>query len=300
MSRYPLWRYSLFQVPLGGLIISLLIALLSLPLGWGRPPLSVAIALDLSSSTYPVGQTLFAPGSISQVEVQAVQDYLDLSGSSLRSPNQILVFGFAGTVIPLTNGFNRDHARISQELTKQMEKGSALVKPDQDGTNIDEAITHGVKELKAFDDRCRELILVTDGAVTVSENSRTQAVEAGIKVHSVVIGQNSVDLAALALTTGGAYIPQAVFGQLRQLFTDKLFIRLNSNSRWVLFWLGVAWICLMWVLVLPLDRWFFQGVRGLPMHVAGQLALGHALFWTLATPGIVWRIAGGLALFSPC
>jgi Ca-activated chloride channel family protein len=63
ISRYPLWRYSLFQVPLGGFILCLIIALLSFLLGWGRPSLAMAIALDLSSSTYT--SNLFEVGSIS-------------------------------------------------------------------------------------------------------------------------------------------------------------------------------------------------------------------------------------------
>lgn len=300
ISRYPLWRYSLFQVPLAGLILCLLIALLSFLLGWGRPPLAVAIGLDLSGSTYPTGQNLFAPGSISALEVQAVQEYLDFSGQELRSPNEIWVFGFGDRIKPLTDEFSSNTARIRQDLEEQLSQGVLLAQDVGDGTDLALAITEGVKKLETFNDRCRELLIVTDGAVDIAPAATAQAVAAKVKVHAIIIGETSTALAATSLATGGSYLPNASSNQLERLFTEDLFTSLNSNLRWIIFWLGMAWICLMWTLVLPLDRWVFQGIRSLPMDMAGQLALGNALFWTVATPGIVWRIAGGLAFLSSC
>ena len=300
ISRYPLWRYSLFQVPLAGLILCLLIALLSFLLGWGRPPLAVTVALDLSGSTYSPGPTLFAPGSISEAEIQAVQEYLSLSEEQLRSPNQISVFGFASQVQPLTDGFSDNTARIRQALDEQLTRGVLLAQQVGEDTDLSLAITQGVKELETFDDRCRELLVVTDGAVDIAPAATDQALAAKVKVHAIVMGGTSEALAATTLTTGGTYLPGASSSELKRLFTEDLFSNLNSNLRWIIFWLGMAWICLMWTLVLPLDRWVFQGVRSLPMDLAGQLALGNALFWTMATPGIVWRIAGGLVFLSAC
>ena len=73
LSRYrrPLWRYPLFQIPLLLLGACLAAALLFWLLGLGRVPVAVAIALDLSSSTY--SSEFNAPGSIMAQEVQAVQ-----------------------------------------------------------------------------------------------------------------------------------------------------------------------------------------------------------------------------------
>jgi len=300
ISRYPFRRYSLFQVPLAGFLLCLVIALLSFFLGFGRPPLAVAIALDLSGSTYPDGSTLFAPGSISVAEVEAVQEYLKLGGSQLKSPNEVFVFGFASQIKPLTEDFDSNTARIHESLDQVLTQGPLLSPQLGDGTDLALAITEGVQALGRFDDRCREMLVVTDGAVDIAPAATAQAIANRVKVHSVVIGSDSPALAAIALATRGIHLPGASPSQLKSLFTEDLFRSLNSNLRWIIFWLGMAWICLMWTLVLPLDRWIFQGIYNLPMDLAGQLALGNALFWTMATPGIVWRVAGGLALFSAC
>jgi Ca-activated chloride channel family protein len=66
-----------------------------------------------------------------------------------------------------------------------------------------------------------------------------------------------------------------------------------------MFWLGGAFISLMWMLVLPLDRWFFQGLIGLDMTLGGQLALGNALFWTVLTVVVVVNL-WGLPFGSSC
>lgn len=300
ISRYPLWRYSLFQVPLGGFILCLIIALLSFLLGWGRPSLAMAIALDLSGSTYPQGSTLFVPGSVSAAEVEAVQEYLDLSSTELKVPNEIWVFGFGDTVQPLINDFSTNTARISQDLEKQLLRGDILAKEVGDGTNLGLAITEGVKKLQTFDDRCRELLLVTDGAVEIDPAAISQAVLAKVKIHSIVVGNESPALAATSTTSRGVYIGSATPNELKRLFREDVFTNLNSNLRWIIFWLGMAWICLMWTLVLPLDRWIFQGFRGLPMDLSGKFSLLNALFWSAATPGILWRITGGLAFLFSC
>jgi Ca-activated chloride channel family protein len=46
----------------------------------------------------------------------------------------------------------------------------------------------------------------------------------------------------------------------------------------------------MWLLVMPLDRWLFQGLLKMPINLAGKLALGNAFFWSAATPLMVCKL----------
>jgi Ca-activated chloride channel family protein len=64
----------------------------------------------------------------------------------------------------------------------------------------------------------------------------------------------------------------------------------NQNYRLLILWLGAAWIALMWVLVLPLDRWILQDLFKMHWNTAGKIALSHALFWSALTPLIVWQL----------
>ena len=98
----------------------LVAALLFGLLGFGRPPVAVAIALDLSSSTYGSG-SFNAPGTIMAQEVQAVKAYLEKNSPDLlRQPNQVQVFGFGGVVKPLTYDFNSDSQQVKAELTQAL------------------------------------------------------------------------------------------------------------------------------------------------------------------------------------
>ena len=63
--------------------------------GLGRPNIAVAIALDLSSSTYQP-QAFNAPGTIMQQEVAAVKAYLEVNSKLPSNPNTIQVFGIGG------------------------------------------------------------------------------------------------------------------------------------------------------------------------------------------------------------
>jgi Ca-activated chloride channel family protein len=65
------------------------------------------------------------------------------------------------------------------------------------------------------------------------------------------------------------------------------------------FWLGLAWIALMWMLILPLDRWIFQGLMGMSMDLSGKLAISNALFWTVSTLSAIWRFFG-IPFLSGC
>ncbi|MEW5856817.1 MAG: VWA domain-containing protein, partial [Cyanobacteriota bacterium] len=81
-SRRGLWLYPLFQIPLMLLGACIVVTALIWLLGLGRPPVAVAIALDLSSSTY--GTQFNAPGTVMDREVAAVRSYLQQNAQQLR------------------------------------------------------------------------------------------------------------------------------------------------------------------------------------------------------------------------
>jgi Ca-activated chloride channel family protein len=149
-----------------------------------------------------------------------------------------------------------------------------------------------VNSLRGIEKRCRELLLVTDGIVNVSSGVVDEAINGNVKINAVVLGgKNSPELQTATRRSRGLYLAGEA-SNLTALFTENFFTRFNSNIRWVIFWLGAAFICLMWMLTLPLDRWLFQGLIGLDMTLGGQLALGNALFWTVLTMIVVWRLFG--------
>ena len=297
LSRYrrPLWRYPLFQIPLLLLGACLAAALLFWLLGLGRVPVAVAIALDLSSSTY--SSEFNAPGSIMAQEVQAVQAYLQKNSSGiLRQPNQVQVFGFASGVKPLTLSFDSDSTKVAQELSQAL--SSNLPNIIGGGTNLDLAIQEASQALATTDRRCRELLVVTDGVVEIAPSVISRARERSVRINAIVLGTDSPDLQRASWLTRGTYLTGDV-NSLEQLFTEKLFARFNSNWRWILLWLGLGWIALMWLLVMPLDRWIFQGLLKMRFDFAGRLALFNAFFWTVATPAIFWGIYRLLNLAFP-
>ncbi|NJQ97277.1 MAG: VWA domain-containing protein, partial [Hydrococcus sp. CSU_1_8] len=289
MSRYrrPLWLYPLFQIPALLLSAFLVIALLFALLGVGRSPVAVAIVLDLSPSTYD-GQEFNAPGTVMDREIQAVKAYLAKNTTAILSqPNQIQIFGFAGGVRPLTQSFQDNNEQILNELTQTLQPTLAEVLGG--GTNLDLAIQEGTQALANVRDRCRELLLVTDGEATVNPLVIAEARTNLVKINAVVIGTEALAIRAATFATGGKYLSSDV-NNLDVLFAERLFARFNSNWKWILLWLGLAWIALMWMLTMPLDRWIFQGLFKMPINFSGRLALGNALFWTAATPGILWGI----------
>ncbi|MFW6359669.1 MAG: VWA domain-containing protein, partial [Chroococcales cyanobacterium] len=156
--------------------------------------------------------------------------------------------------------------------------------------------------LQGVENRCRELIVVTDGEAPVAPQVVANAIAQRVKINSIVIGAQAPLLLGAATTTGGKYISGRQ-ENLEALFTDTFFGRFNSNLKWIIFWLGMAWIALMWLITMPLDRWVFQGIFKLHWSPAGKFALFHALFWTALTPAIVWRLTqlvGGLPFFGGC
>ncbi|MBD2545302.1 VWA domain-containing protein [Planktothricoides sp. FACHB-1370] len=281
LQRRQLWLYPLFQIPLMLMIGCLIIAVLGWLLSWGRPPVAVAISLDLSGST---------TGYVRQQEILAIKSYLQ-QNEALKNPNEIKILAFASNVQPLTTSFNSKTQEVDNELTQALQNPS-LEKQLGGGTNLNLAIQEGVNSLKTILKHCRELLIVTDGIVDVNPEIVDQAIKENVKINAVVLGNIvSSDLQTATIRSRGIYLSGEA-SQLSTLFTENLFTRFNSNLRWIIFWLGAAFICLMWMLTLPLDRWLFQGLIGLDMTLSGQLALGNALFWTILTIIVVWRLFG--------
>ncbi len=281
LQRRQLWLYPLFQIPLILMISCLIVAALGWLLNWGRPPVAVAISLDLSGST---------TGYVRQQEILAIKSYLQ-QNEALKNPNEIKILAFASNVQPLTTSFNSNTQEVDNELTQALQNPS-LEKQLGGGTNLNLAIQEGVNSLKTILKHCRELLIVTDGIVDVNPEIVDQAIKENVKINAVVLGNIvSSDLQTATIRSRGIYLSGEA-SQLSTLFTENLFTRFNSNLGWIIFWLGAAFICLMWMLTLPLDRWLFQGLIGLDMTLSGQLALGNALFWTILTIIVVWRLFG--------
>jgi Ca-activated chloride channel homolog len=296
-QRRPLWREPLFVKPLIFLAGFLILAMLFWLFGFGRPNVAVAIALDLSNSTYN-GSKFNAPGTVMAQEVTSVRAYLQ-ENAKLRNPNQIQILGFGGAVSPLTSDFQTNSQQTETELNDALAKPELSKQIVPDRTDISAAIQKGTEALQNVSKHCRELLLVTDGDGEVSPLAISTAIAAKVKINAVVVGGNSLALQAATLTTGGVYLSGDV-NNLDAFFIEKFFTRFNSNLGWVIFWLGMVWIALMWTLTLPLDRWILQGMMKMPMNLAGQMAIGNAFFWTAATPAIVWRLANGLPFLSQC
>ena len=288
-SRRQIWLYPLFQVPLMLMFGCLILAALFLVLGLGRPSVGVAVALDLSSST---------EGAVRQAEIAAVKSYLT-ENQSLKNQNQIRVFGFASNVQALTNEFTPDSKEVERQLDRSLQD-TQLQRYLGGGTNLDLAIQEGTNALSSLDNKlCRELLLVTDGEATVSQTVIDGAINENVKINAVVLGgQDAVQIRQATASTNGIYL-NGEAANLQSLFTEEFFTNFNSNKAWLTFWLSCAFISAMWALTLPLDRWLFQGLMQLDMTLAGQLALGNALFWTVVTALVVWRIFG-LPFGSAC
>lgn len=288
LQRRQIWLYPLFQIPLMLMVSCLIIAALGWLLNWGRPPVAVAISLDLSDST---------TGEVRKQEILAVKSYLQ-QNQKLKNPNQVKIFAFANNVQSLTRDFNSKSEEIESQFDQALQNPT-LEKQLGGGTNLNLAIQEGVNALKTITNRCRELLIVTDGMADVKPAIVDEAIKENVKINAVVLGGRvSSDLQTAATRSRGLYLAGEA-KDLSILFTENLFNRFNSNLRWIIFWLGAAFICLMWTLTLPLDRWLFQGVVGLNITLSGQLALGNAIFWTVLTIIVVWRLFG-LPFTSSC
>lgn len=300
-NRRGLWYYPLFQIPLMSLAACLVAAALFWGLGLGRPPIAVAIAVDLSSSTY--GGQFNAPGTVMAQEVQAVKSYLRENNQLLRNPNQIQVFGFGGVVRSLSgSAFKTDGNQLETELNQALQNPDLPQLIVSNTTDISQAIQKTTEALSGVQNNCRELLLVTDGAGDVSPIAVAAAVSNRVRINAIIVGADAPALQAAAFATRGVYLSGISANNLETFFVNRFFTRFNNNLKWIIFWLGAAWIALMWTLIMPLDRWIFQGLMGLNIQLAGQLSLGNAFFWSILTPIVVWQLMKifDLSFFSSC
>lgn len=298
MSRFrrSFWLYPLFQIPLIVFGVCLVATILCSVLTLGRPSVAVAIALDLSSSTYQ-GQSFNAPNTLMAQEVAAVRSYIEQNSQQLKVPNNIQIFGFGDQVIPLTHSFTSDRQKLEDELNSAL-ANSNLSSQIGTETNLSQAIDQGTKALSNIQDRCRELLLVTDGVAEVIPSVLIQAVAQKVKINAVVVGASAPQIKSATDTTNGIYI-SGESNNLLIFFKDIFFASFNSNLKWIYFWRGCTLIAFMWLIILPLDKWVLQGLIKLPMNLSGQLALGNALFWTIVIPLILWQLSS-LPFFSTC
>lgn len=290
------WQESWFLIPLVCFMISLIGLIAFWGLGIGKPPVSVAIALDLSSSTYEQGGWLGNDSTMTK-EVQAVQAYLQENSKTrfLEKPNDVLIFGFANTAEPLTNGFKSDNQQIQGELIKSVQNSSLPLRIGG-GTNLDNAIQFGINSLQETpNNHCRELLLVSDGNAPVDINISNNAINNNIKINSIILGDSAPDLQRTVNATGGLLFNDSV-DALNLLFVNKFFTSFNSNWKWIAFWFGLTWIFLWWTLMLPIDR-VLQHFQ-VNMNVSGRFSLFLTLFWTAFTLSILLYI--GLPFISKC
>lgn len=299
--RRPLTLYPLFQVPLILLGMFLLMALLFWLLGIGRPNLAVAIAIDLGENTYSP-KSFNTPNTLMRQEVDFVKAYLNKNSSgTLRQPNTIQIFGFADRVLPLTSSFQKDTQKIKTELDQSLSLD--LVYKLGTGSNLSLAVETVTDALSQQQNYCRELLIVTEARaladITIDSTAIQKALDNKVRINVVYMWIYGDPQAGIQFPPGTFGYLLNQLSKLDDLFMERLFYNFNNNWRWIWFWYGLAFICFWWMLVLPLDRWLFQGLFRMPMNLSGRLALCIALFWTAATPGILWRIYQLLDLVFP-
>jgi Ca-activated chloride channel homolog len=293
-----IYRYPIFQIPAIALAICLVATLLAMLLGLGKPAVAVSVFVDLSDSTTNVTQLGNGSEKIVDAEVRGVKAYIE-SNTKLSTPNQLQIFGFAGDTSPLNKSFQTDKEQINKELDAALAGKENLKRSLQSNkTDIDKAIDTGVTALNQTNNACKQILLITDGEANVSPESVAKAISSNVKINAVVIGTPAPLILAAVLSTGGKYLP-AVTNDIALLFSDELFSFFNSNIRWVVACLGAAWIALMWMLFLPIDRWLLQSMFRFDPSRSGTLAMMNALFWSVLTPLIVFRLFG-LPFISHC
>lgn len=62
-----------------------------------------------------------------------------------------------------------------------------------------------------------------------------------------------------------------------------ILLEVSCSSFWSRLFLGMTWIALMWMLVLPLDN-LLRVRLNFGMDTAGRFAICHAVLWSLVTP----------------
>ena len=119
--------------------------------------------------------------------------------------------------------------------------------------------------------QCKEIIVVTDGQGTVSPGAIANAIANRVKINAVVVGGEAILLRGAAIATRGTYLT-GTENDLGAFFTNDFFNLFNNNFKWLVFWLGMAWIALMWTLVLPIDSLDLTGMAKYDYGSIGKIS----------------------------
>lgn len=274
----PSWRYPIFQIPASLVVGFLIVALLTNSLGWFPPTVSVKMMLDLSSSTYEASY-FRGTGSLMATEIEAVKTYARKNAAS-SNPNYLSLSGFGSQVVPITMNFSSDATAIETALDTVVQP--SLVPQIGGGTNLNLAVERGIASLSSQSKRCKEMLIVTDGEAQLSRVQLIRAQADRVKLNFLIVSQKvPPNLAKAAISTRGVAMVADTFN-IQNLIADQLRQRFNSNSKFVKLFLGLAFIALMWMSILPLDR-FLQQHWQIRFDFAGRIALFNVLFWTFLT-----------------
>lgn len=276
--RRPLWTYPLFQLPLLSGVLWICAASLSGWLSWGQPT-SVVVALDLSSSTYATpdseaqnrsAERFNQPDTLSHQQVQALYGYLD---RERQRGNLAIVqaLGFAGEVVPLTEGFSSDIDRVRSQIEDRLAQTDLLDRVSPNHTNLNLALSEATERLQGQPNR-RELLIVSDGEVDVADFFVQSAREQDITVHTMSVGRDAPSLQQIARQTGGVY-RTGDGAAIAQFFEDSLYHRQLHQDLWQLLCYCGILLSFLWLLTLPCDRWLLQDTLRLPMNRSGRIAL---------------------------
>jgi Ca-activated chloride channel homolog len=287
-------RNRIFQTFSALFALCIVAAFLVSLLGLGRHPVAVVIALDLSDSTRTTVMTR---------EIQAVKAYLE-ENSKLKVPNQIQVIGFANKAKALTSSFQMDSQQTGMELDKAL-ADPQLITNIGGGTEVAKALQFSTDSLGQTFISCKELLLVTDGEFPVSEDVIREISSASsqrVKINIVIAGQGTKQHLP-AIETAFASVGRVNLlnssDDLQIFFTDNFFTNINSNKKWVAFWLGAAAISLMYALILPLDEFVFQAMMKMNFTDSGKIVYLITGLSTIIIPLIVF-LWSGLPFITEC
>ena len=272
------WHYALFQIPALLTAIFFVLAVLTSNLGWFPPNVSVQMMLDLSGSTYQNGNFKGA-GTIMAAEIEAVKDYARQNSNSGKA-NLLSLSGFADQVIPITKKFSSNPTEIEQAIDQVVQP--SIEQQIGGGTNLDLAVENGLKSLNTQKQQFKEMLVFTDGVIDLKPWLAARVKLSGVRLNFLVVDKPvSNSLAQVAGLTGGVALPADV-NNIKELVSGQLRERFNSNSRIVNLFFGLAFISLMWMLVLPIDR-LLQRLIHIRFDYSGIIALFNAGFWTIVT-----------------
>ena len=221
----PSWRYPIFQLPALLAVVFLILALLTNLFGWFPPTVSVQMMLDLSSSTYE-GNVFRGTGSLMAAEIEAVRAYAR-ENAATSHPNYLSLSGFGDRVIPITSDFSGDSLAIETALDR-------VIKPDissqvGSGTNLNLAVEQGLESLSSQSQRCKEMLIITDGEAQLDQIQLTHAKDNRVKLNFLIVARTVPEnLAEAAKFTKGVALP-ADTNNIQNLIANQLRQRFNSN-----------------------------------------------------------------------